>query len=372
MIYLDNNATTPLCPEAKQAWLEICSLPLNESSVHQLGRQAKAYLRQSSEIFARFFNLPPEQILFTSSATEAINAFFYSFCQGGQGHILAGITEHAATLETLKKWACQGWNIEFIPVDPSGAYDPDQILKRLRPDTKLVTLMATNNETGVNQSLASLGLLLKSKGIETFVDAVASAGKTPFSWFEGLTAAVISAHKFHGPIGTAALGMRPGFKWRSMILGGAQQRGRRAGTFNIPLLVASAKALEIFLQDEAHHLTYIESLRSGFENELTSLLMGVEVNGSAARASNVSNLYFEGVEAETLVMQLDHLGVLVSQGSACQSGASEPSHVIQAMHGLQRAKSSVRFSFSRMNTHEEVAMAVQKIKQAVDFQRSLS
>lgn len=371
MIYLDNNATTPLCASAQQAWFEVSTLALNESSIHQLGRQAKAYLMQSTDIFSRFFGVENDQILFTSSATEAINTFFYSFCQNQSGHILAGVCEHAATLEPLKKWSKQGWEVDFLSVDSTGHYNVEQILGLIRPNTKLVVLMATNNETGVNNSLATIASTLRSKGIEIFVDSVATAGKAPFQWYEGLSAAVISAHKFHGPIGLAALALRKGFKLSPLLLGGAQQRGRRAGTVNVPLVVASAAALDQFLKNQHSYIEQITNLRDYFEKQITSHIPGVEINGGYNRSSNVSNLYFEGIEAETLVMQLDHAGVLTSQGSACQSGASEPSHVISAMHGLLRAKSSVRFSFSRMNNQQEIEIALSKVKQAVDFQRSL-
>lgn len=371
MIYFDNNATTPLCEEAQQAWLKVCSLPLNESSTHQLGRQAKAHLMNSTDVFSRYFDITNEQILFTASATEAINTFLHSFCQNRSGHIIAGTTEHAAVLETLKKHSKNNWRVDWIEPNNDGSYDLNKITSCLQADTKLVVLMKTNNETGVNTDLAPIGRFLKEKGIELFVDAVATAGKHPFKWFEGLTATVISAHKFHGPLGVAALALCKGYKINPLLFGGAQQKGRRAGTVNLPLVVSASAALDHFLKNQDTYITQMKDLRDSFENKIQALIDGVEINGGKDRSSNVSNLFFDKVEAETLVMQLDHSSILVSQGSACQSGASEPSHVIRAMHGIERAKSSVRFSFSRMNTLEEVDEAIHKIKHAVEFQRSL-
>lgn len=372
MIYFDNNATTPLCVEAQKAWLEVSAFPMNESSVHQMGRLAKARLMQSTEIFHRYFENPTAQIIFTSGATEGINTFFASFCFQKKGHILAGITEHSATLAALKKWATEGWIVEWLGVDSKGQYDVEHLQNSIRPDTKLIVLMATNNETGINTDLSALGSFLQTKGIDLFVDAVAAACKSHFKWFEGLTATVISAHKFHGPTGLGVLALRKGFKMSPLIVGGSQQKGLRAGTVNLPLVASAAAALEAFLKNHNFYLEHMRQLQSYFEKRIQEMLGDVEVNGCHNRACNVSNLFFKDIEAETLVIQLDHLGICISQGSACQSGASEPSYVIQAMHGLTRAKSSVRFSFSRMNTMEEIEMSLSKIKQAVDFQRSLS
>jgi cysteine desulfurase len=327
---------------------------------------------QSTEVFHRYFENQSAQIIFTSGATEAINTFFASFCFQKKGHILAGVTEHSATIAALKKWACEGWIIEWLHVDNKGEYDLENLKNSIRSDTKLIVLMATNNETGTNTDLCPLGSFLQSKGIDLFVDAVAAAGKSPFKWFEGLTATVISAHKFHGPTGLGVLALRKGFKMLPLLVGGSQQKGLRAGTVNLPLVASAAAALEAFLKNQNLYFDHMRQLQSHFEKKIQEIVDNTEINGGQNRAYNVSNLFFKDIEAETLVIQLDHLGICTSQGSACQSGASEPSYVIQSMHGLARAKSSVRFSFSRMNTMEEIELSLSKIKQAVDFQRSLA
>lgn len=370
MIYFDNNATTLLCPQAREAFIKASQLALNSSSTHQLGRQATAIIRQTSLRLANHLGCKEQSVFYTSGATEALNTYIQSIAHSvPKGAILTAQNEHAAVLSSLDALQSQGWTIVYIKPGKQGHIDANAILTNLSEQTRLIALLAVNNETGVCTDIESIAKLAKERNIPFLVDAVAAIGKQPIKLYEGVSAMALSAHKIHGPQGLGALIVQKPANLHPLILGGGQQRGKRSGTLSIASICAFDAALCQALEEQNTHIAYMSSLRDYFEEKLMSRVQGIKINGASPRVCNVSNLYFEGTDAESLLIQLDQVGVLASHGSACQSGGLEPSHVICASWGVERARSSVRFSFSRFNTRVECDMAIEIIAQAVAFQR---
>lgn len=358
-IYLDNNASTFLCQEALEAFQKCSSLVLNASSQHAYGRQAKALLSQAQRSFASYLKCKEENILFTSSATEAINTFLLGLsAHKYKNRIISCTSEHAATLETLKKMKSSGYRIDLVPIDKNGHIDLEELRKRMSSDVRALVFMAANNETGTLHPIEEMAKIATEFEALFFVDAVAAATKVPLVMYKGLSAMALSAHKFHGPPGVGVLALNLDETLSPLIVGGLQQNSLRGGTLSIPLAESAAKAFEIGLNPS--FAIYIQKLRDTFE-ELLLQDKCVEVNGSSNRVCNVSNLYFKGIDAESLLIYLDQKGIFASHGSACQAGASELSHVLLAMHSRERAKSSLRFSFSRLNTLEEIKQAASYI-----------
>ncbi|OGN56879.1 MAG: hypothetical protein A3D96_07525 [Chlamydiae bacterium RIFCSPHIGHO2_12_FULL_44_59] len=356
-IYLDNNATTPLDPRVKAAMLrDLTDLPQNPSSVHWFGRQAKALLVEARTTVANFFNASLEEIVFTSGATESLN--FLLRGMGSSGHILSTSIEHAAVLNTLESLEKSGQKITYLPVDAWGAPRPEAILHEIRPDTKAIVLSLANAETGVKIDLKAIHQIAYERRIPLLIDAVALIGKEPFQLLPAIQAVAISAHKFHGPKGVGALYVRKGLKLSPLHTGGPQERMLRAGTENLAGILGLSEALNILQTSQENITDKLQKLQERLETGLLALPNSV-INGDGPRVPNTSNIAFLGVDGETLLMYADLAGIAISHGSACNSGALEPSRVLKNM-GLdpQRARSSVRFSLSRMNTFEEIDVAV--------------
>ncbi|MBX7065988.1 MAG: cysteine desulfurase [Parachlamydiales bacterium] len=366
-IYLDNNATTQLDPRVFKAMLlDLSGPPANPSSVHAFGQRAKGLLSKARAQTASFFGAKPEEILFTSGGTESINYFL----RGLSGHIITTSIEHSAIYKTLQASKLE---VTELPVGLWGAPLPEQIEEALRPNTSAIILSASNGETGVKIDLESIAQIAYNRHMPLFIDAVSYIGKEPFVLYPGVTAVALSAHKFHGPKGIGALYLRSSLKLRPEITGGAQEMGRRAGTENLAGILGLGEALDILKESQAQITTQLLDLRIHFESELVREIPDIAVNGLGPRISNTTNIAFLGCDGETLLMQLDLAGIAVSHGSACSSGSLEPSRVLINM-GIDRktARSSIRFSLSRLNTREEIDIAVEKTAQIVKKLRKMS
>jgi cysteine desulfurase len=372
MIYLDNNATTCMSPNTLNSYLQTASLPLNSSSVHQLGQKAQKILRQANQTLSHLIEAKEDEIIYTSGATESLNTYIKNIShQYPSGTIITSANEHMAVLRPLEALKQQGWTIVKLTPDHHGCINLDEIKNNLSSSVRLIALMAANNETGSINDIEAIANLANSHKIPFLVDAVAAFGKMPLRFYPGISAMAFSGHKLHGPQGLGILLLRSSSLFYPLLEGGSQQNGRRSGTVAIASIAAWNTAIREHFQKEADTMSYIKNLRDHFETELTTKISGVLINGGKKRVCNVSNLFFENIDAESLLFQLDQMGVIASHGSACQSGGLEPSYVIKASWGLERAKSSLRFSFSRLNTLSECEKAVQLIIQAVKFQRDL-
>lgn len=357
-MYFDNNATTALDPLVFEAMcIDLQGPPANPSSVHHLGQRAKALLAQAREETASFFSASREEIFFTSGGTEGVNSLLYSLPI--PGHLITTNIEHSCLYNTSLSLEKKGLSVTYVPVDQSGAPSPEAIQAAIRPDTKAIFLSAANTETGVRLAFEEIAQIAFTHRIPFFLDAVAFAGKEPLILHPGISACVISGHKFHGPKGVGAVFLRKKTPFPPLFLGGAQESGKRAGTENLPGILGLAKALSILKKNQKEITAHILSLRLHFESSLRKAFPDLVIHGEGARISSTSNLSFPGVDGETLLLRLDAAGICASHGSACSSGGLEPSRVLVNM-GLDRSqvRGALRFSFGRMNTLAEVDQAI--------------
>lgn len=346
-MYFDNNATTALAPEVLAVMLEeLQKGPSNASSIHSYGQSARGRLAAARHTVASYFGVAPKEVIFTSGATEALNHVIKGLGNGKR--ILSSELEHAAVLTPLH-------NRPLVTL-LKGAVTLEKMADHL-PHSDLLIFMAANNETGVKTDLAALADVAYQRGIPLIVDGVALIGKEPFTFHRGITALVFSAHKFHGPLGAGCLILNKNCP--PFIEGGPQENRRRAGTENLPAICGLAKALTLDKKTEQ-----IGQRRDYFEELLQEL--DIEVNGEGERLCNTSNLYFPGVEGEELMIHLDQVGLCCSHGSACSSGTLAISRVLLSLgYPRERAKSSLRFSFSRFTTPEEIERGADLIKETV-------
>lgn len=346
-MYFDNNATTALDPLVLAAMLEeLQAAPSNPSSVHALGQQARGRLSLARRNVANYFGVDPHEVIFTSGGTEALNHAIRALGTGKR--VLSSDLEHAAVFETVKKYT----KASFI----KGSVTREKVEAALA-DAELLVFMAANNETGDLSPLHEIAELAQRRGIPLIVDAVALVGKEKVTLPPGVTAMALSAHKFHGPKGIGALIARQTLA--PLLLGGPQELSRRAGTENLPGIIGLSTALNL-----AGEFDNMRALRTYFEE----LLVGEEIhiNGHANRVSNTSNLYFEGVDGEMLLFHLDQQGLFCSLGSACSSGTLQVSRILLNLGlGMKRAKSSLRFSFSRLTHKEEIERGALLIKETI-------
>lgn len=371
MIYLDNNATTFLDPIVLKAVESVLTgLYGNPSSIHRYGQAAKALLIHASKQVAAFFEVSQEEIVFTSGATEALNMVIKSMTPGQ--HLITSSLEHAAVLEPIKRSGCSVTYLDPFPT--KGAICPDQVEMALKPTTSMIILMAANNETGVKTDIEGIAKLAIKTGIPFVVDGVGILGKEEWKLPKGVAAACFSGHKIHAPAGVGCLVFRKQFKCRPFIVGGAQQNGFRGGTENLAGIIGFAKGLECIKEKIREDQARIQTLRDRFEQGVLKNLSDVVIHGeNQPRVSNISNLAFLGVEGETLLMLLDLAGLAASHGSACSSGALEPSRVLLNMGvSSQIARSSIRFSLSRFTTEEEIERAIVIVTEAVTKLRNFN
>jgi cysteine desulfurase len=375
-VYFDNNASTPLLPEILNAMLPFFGERFgNASSIHHLGQESRAAVERARESVADLLGCRPSEVVFTSGGTEGDNLGIFGLVRDGD-HVITSTIEHHAVLNACKHLEATGKDVTYIPVDSSGLVDPDDVRHAIRPNTTLVTVMTANNETGALQPVEEIGRAAKEADIYFHTDAVQAAGKVPIEVSRiGCDLLSISGHKMHAPQGTGALYVRKGTRLRPMLHGGSHERSRRAGTENVAGIVGLGKAAEIAQRGLAEgDVAKIGALRDRIESTLLEKLEAVGVNGPrASRVPNTTNLFFDYIEGEPLVIALDLKGLAVSTGAACSSGAIEPSHVLTAM-GLSsdRARASIRFSLGKQNTSDEVDFALSLIPNTVARLRELS
>ena len=375
-IYMDANATTPVLPEVLEAmqpyWGEGFG---NASSIHQPGQRARAAVDHSREQVARLLNCRPAEIVFTSGGTESDNMALFGMLTSGD-HLITTYIEHHAVLHAAEALAERGVEVTFLPCTADGIVETASLQKSLKPNTKLVSVMLANNETGVIQPVREMAAKAHAAGALFHTDAVQAAGKLPLDVKAlGCDLLSISGHKMYAPQGTGALFVRRNVKLKPMFFGGLHERGRRPGTENVAGIVGLGKAAELareWLAGEGPH--ELAALRDRLERGILTAVQGAGVNGyTPVRVANTSNLWFDNVEAEALVIALDLKGLAISGGSACQSGATEPSHVLRVMDLSEaRARGSVRFSLSRLNTAEEIDAAIAMVPAAVSRLRELA
>jgi len=379
-IYMDANATTPLLPEVVEAmrpyWTEQFG---NASSIHLDGQQARTAIDRARETLAEFFNCHEAEVVFNSGGTEGDNTALTGLLHPGD-HLITTSIEHSAVLQTAKKLERVGITTTYVAPKASGLIDPHDILRAIRPETRLISVMLANNETGVLQPVAEIGKAAADTGVFFHIDAVQGAGKVKFDvrkW--GCHLVSISGHKVHAPKGVGALFVRKGTPLDSFIVGGSHERRRRAGTENVPGIVALARAVELAMHSiEDGTMTRLAGLRDKLEAGALSL-PGTGLNGAmsdgkpAPRVANTTNIWFDNLEGEALVIALDLKGIAVSGGSACHSGATEPSHVLMAM-GLNkhRAGASLRFSLLKTVTEQQIDRVLEVLPEAVQNLRALA
>jgi cysteine desulfurase len=372
---MDANATTPLLPEVVEAmrpyWMEHFG---NASSIHLHGQQARTAVDRGRETLAEFFNCHDAEVVFNSGGTEGDNTAIFGLLHPGD-HFITTSIEHSAILQAAQRMAQHGVETTFVAPEPNGLMDPVAIRRAIRPQTRLISVMLANNETGVLQPVEEIGKIAADTGVFFHIDAVQGAGKVQFDVRRfGCHLLSISAHKMHGPKGIGAMFVRRGTPVESLLVGGSHERRRRAGTENVAGIVGLAKAAELAMHSLADGtIDRLAGLRDRLETE-TLRLAGTGLNGAGApRVANTSNIWFDQLEGEALVIALDLKGVAVSGGSACHSGATEPSHVLMAM-GLDKnkARASLRFSLMKTATDADVDHVLRVLPEAVEHLRALS
>ena len=379
MIYLDHNATTPVHPEVMEAMQPYFTEKFgNASSIHQSGREAKSALEDARQKSAELLGCKPSELYFTSGGTESDNFAIKgtAFANRDKGeHIITSSIEHHAVAVSCKFLEKEGFEVTYLPVDSEGFVDPHDLRRALRKDTILVTVMHANNETGVIQDLKSLTSIAREGGILFHTDAVQATGKIPYRIEDlGCDLLSISAHKLYGPKGVGLIFIKSGTKIQPWNEGGGHERGRRAGTENVAGAVGLAAAMEIAARDMKTETDKMISMTGRFYQLIEERIPDIKLNGSLERrVPNTLNISFRAVEGEAMILSLDLKGVMVSSGSACTSGATEPSHVLKAM-GVppEMAQGSVRFSFGRSNKEDDVEYVVDILAQEVRRLREIS
>jgi cysteine desulfurase len=374
-VYLDNNATTPVLPEVMEAMRPYFSEHFgNASSIHRHGQETRSAVEHARESVAKLLGCRASEVVFTSGGTEADNLAIFGLVRPGD-YVITSTIEHHAVLNACKHLAANGCEVTCIPVDGRGLVDPADVKRALRPNTKLITVMLANNETGVLQPVAEIGKIAAEADVYFHTDAVQATGKIAIDVNQiGCDLLTISGHKIHGPQGVGALCVRKGTPLEPMLHGGSHERSRRAGTENVPGIVGLGKAAELARSGlEQGDDLRMAAARDRLERELLEI-EATGLNGKGApRIPNTTNIYFDGIEGEALVIALDLKGLAVSTGAACSSGAIEPSHVLIAMGvSRERAKASIRFSLGKQNTAEDVNFALGLVPETVAHLRGLS
>ena len=379
-IYLDHNATTPLLPAVLDRMTVVLRDQFgNPSSVHHFGQQAKSAIDEARTDVANLIGAEPSEVLFTSGGTEADNIAIRGATEAleaaGKRHVIASAIEHEAVLNTLKALSKRGWRTTLLPVEQTGIVAPAALRAALTDDTAVVSVMHANNEIGTVQPIAELAMAARERGALFHTDAVQSAGKIAIDVKAlGVDMLSLSAHKFYGPKGAGALWVRRGVRVLPLLTGGRQERSRRAGTENVAGIAGmgvAARAAAKKLTEEGRRLA---ALRDRLEAGILRAVPGTAVNGAVEpRVPNTTNISFDRVEAESLLIALDLEGIAVSTGSACSSGTLEPSHVLKAMgFNAHRTQNSIRFSLGAANTEAEIDRVVAVLPAIVEKLRSLT
>ncbi len=367
-IYLDNNGTTGLDPQVAQAIQEmLTSIPLNPSSMHYFGQEAKRALTRSRDTIAHILHVKPSELIFTSGATEALNYLirgFYALSPGS--HIISSNVEHPAVRMTLADLERLGASVTYLKAGLWGAIRPEELEAAIIPHTKLIVLMAVNNTTGVKSNVAALASIAEKHDIPFVVDGVQLLGKELFHIPRGVSGMAFSSHKIHGPQGVGLALLRSHYKLPPLITGGSQEHGRRGGTENIPGIVGFAKAVELIANILPQATEKMQKLRDRLIEGISRVVGNIVVHGQGPRICNTAHIGFPGIDGETLLIQLDLAGVAASHGSACSSGGLEPSPILLQM-GIppKLAASSIRFSLSRFTTQQDIDLTIDLISQII-------
>lgn len=379
-IYLDHNATTPPAPDVAEAVARVMRDTWgNASSVHHFGQQAKAVVDDARAQVATLLGTEASEISFTAGGTEADNAAIRGAAEAreasGRRHVVTTSIEHEAVLNTVKALGRRGWRTTVVPVGPSGIVSADEVIAAIGDDTAIVSVMHANNEIGTIQPIAPIAAAARQRGALMHTDAVQTVGKIPVKVGElGVDLLSLSAHKFYGPKGVGALWVRRGVRLAPFVTGGRQERGRRAGTENVPAIAGLGVAAALARQKMTDEAPRLAALRDRLENGILASVDGVERNGAPSpRVPNTANVSIDRVESESLLIGLDLEGIAVSSGSACSSGTLEPSHVLKAMglpHG--RTLGSIRFSLGAANTEAEIDRVIAVLPALVEKLRNLT
>ncbi len=359
-IYLDNNATTLVDPQVASV---MCSQelqsPLNPSSIHANGRAAKALLSKARATLAAYFCCPQEHIYFTSGGTESMNTLIFGLASTlPKGQVITTKMEHACVQNPLLHLQSQGWDIHYVNVGAVGAPSPQQIENAITKNTRFIVLSLANSETGVQIELESIADIADQRAIPLLIDGVAALGKMPLSLAKGVSAIGFSSHKIHGPKGVGCIIKAPSLPLSPLMLGGGQEKGLRSGTENLTGILGFAKAIECLHESLSQATKTMLHLRRRFETTLQRKTNAL-INGEGTRLSNTVNLHFPSIDGETFLIFLDMQGIAASHGSACASGALEPSRTLLSMgYSREYARSCLRFSLSRFTTEQEIDKAL--------------
>jgi cysteine desulfurase len=381
IIYLDNNATTPLDPAVIEEMLPFLTKYYgNPSSGYEFAAKARKAVDLARERLAALLGCAPSEIVFTSGGTESNNAVIHSAVQfepRGK-HVLTSAVEHSAVLRPCQDLEKRGCGVTFLGVDGNGNFDLTELEAAIRPETALVSMMWANNETGVLFPVEKIAEICRSKGVLFHTDAVQAVGKIPIRLRDMVINFLsLSAHKFHGPKGVGALYVNRQTRFSPLIAGGGQENGRRGGTENVVSIVGLGKAAELALKHLSEGKTHIRSMRDQFEKAILESVSGASVNGAsvngvgAPRIPNTSSLSFEGIESPAALLLLDRHHICCSAGSACRTGSQEASHVLRAMNpNGDGARRSLRFSFGRFNTEADVDRAIEIVPKVIEKLRA--
>ena len=377
-IYLDNSATTPVDPRAMEAMLPFFTEAFgNASSIHTFGQRARAAAEEAREALAALMGAHPKEVVFTSGGTESDNTAIRGVaCQLRKkgNHVITTAIEHPAVLAACKALEEEGFLVTYLPVNADGQVDPQSVADALTPATTLLSVMYANNEIGTLQPLEEICQIAHKRGILVHSDCVQALGKVPLDMkVFPVDLASFSAHKMHGPKGVGALFVRKGVQFKPLMLGGSHERKRRAGTENVTGIVGFGKAAALAIEHLPEMTTRVKGLRDRLESNLLRI-PGARLNGHPKlRVPHICNLSFDHTEGEGLLISLDLEGIAVSTGAACSSGSLEPSHVLLALGRDRRGiHGSLRFSFSRMNTDEDVDRVLKVLPQILERMRSMS
>jgi cysteine desulfurase len=377
-IYLDNNATTMTAPEVVESMLPFLGNHYgNPSSMHSFGGAVGRYVTEARQKAAALIGAEPDEIIFTSCGTESDNTAILSalLVNPGRNHVVTTRVEHPAVKVLCENLSGKGCRVTALPVDGDGKIDLAEYEKSLTPDTAVVSMMWANNETGVIFPVVEAALMARERGILFHTDAVQAVGKIPIDMKRNsIDMLALSGHKLHAPKGIGVLYVRRGTKFSPFLVGGHQEKGRRGGTENVPGIVALGKACEMAFLNMEKENTYVKALRDRLEAELLKAIPHIRVNGGGAeRLPNTTNISFEFVEGEGILLLMDQHGICASSGSACTSGSLQPSHVLRAMGvPYTMAHGSIRFSLSVYNTPEEIDTIVGVLPPIIERLRSYS
>lgn len=368
-VYLDNNSTTPVLPGVFKAMEPYLVERFgNPSAIYERGRSALAAVKTARASVARLLDCQPAEVIFTSGGTEGDNLAIRGLAAAGD-HLITSVIEHSAVTQSFRALQRAGCDVTLLPVNSKGQVDPADVRRALRPSTKLISIMLANNETGVLQPVEEIGKIAIDAGVHFHIDAVQGAGKVPISVQRfGCDLLTISGHKMHAPQGIGALFVRRGVPLKSLLLGGRQENGHRAGTENVPGIVALGAAAEIAMTGLLDgSIDKVRRLRDQLEQGITTAIPETGVNGRGApRVANTANIYFDHIGGDSLVLALDAEGVEASRGAACHSAEQEPSSVLMAMGiGGERSRSSLRFSLGKQNSESDIDAALSVLPQAV-------